>query len=74
MKRLTKMDVIKSHNLYLRALYLQGDIYDFEKRMLELGCDSLKELTSDAAFEMDTTWNNMEKVAKTIKKIYESNR
>lgn len=68
-KGLTKADEKKAYSLYSRALKLQGEIYDFRDRLEELHKEGLMQKASDAAFEMDTTWSNLEEVSKDIKQI-----
>jgi hypothetical protein len=62
--------MLKARSLFQRALDLQGDIYDFRNKLQEIGFEDLAQEMGNAAFEMDLTWNNAEKVAKKLKEMY----
>ena len=69
-KKVTKRMASHAHGLYRRALLLQRAMYDFREQLEAIGREDLAQQLEDGAFEMDLTWNNAEKVAKEVTKLF----
>jgi len=59
---------IRSLSLYRQALFLQRKLYDFSHQLEAHGLKDEAQKVSDAAFEIDVTWRNMEQLAKEMSK------